>query len=458
MNARLEGARLSPEKTLVIRGQSPLQPSDEQPRPIVDGEHEDFVVPADTHNHIADPVRERSRQQRRDFKAAVYSAVQRASLDGILVVDSRENILSYNQRFIEIWGISQDLIAGKSDAVVLEAVAAKVTDPEAFVAQVKDLYAHIDGISRDEIRLKDGRTLDRYSAPVRLDDGAHVGRVWFFRDVTARRRAEEMIREDATQFRGLVEQQIAGIFIVKFDGNLAYANPRFIELLGYTPAEVIGRPFIDVIADKDKDTARKAFAEHVTAGSQTTQTFRTLMRKDGGLVDVLAHTSVASYQDRPALIGLVVDITEEKRATDLLRTSEERFRLLVEQAPDAIVLYDADADRYVNANKSAMALFGCTREELLEAGPLQFLLPDLPDEHSLRISFNEHNTQALAGRDCVFERRFRSALGREGICEIRLVRLPTVCGEGYFEPAWSTLPSAGRVSWRLRIVIEFTMP
>jgi diguanylate cyclase (GGDEF)-like protein/PAS domain S-box-containing protein len=386
-------------------------------------------VADETQNKVGDLICERERaEQQRDFNAAVYSAVQRASLDGILLVDSQDKILSYNQRFVEIWGIPPELIADKSDSRLLEAVAAQVTDREAFIAQVKELYADIDGTNRDEISLKDGRTLDRYSAPVRLDDGRYVGRVWFFRDVTAHKRAEDTIREDATQFRGLVEQQIAGIFIVTIDGTLAYVNPRFVELLGYTPAEVIGHPFIDVIADKDKDTVRKAFAEHFEAGPPTTQTFTTLTRKDGGLVDVAAHTSLASYHDKPALIGLVVDITEEKRATDLLRTSEERFRLQVEEAPDAILLYDVDSARFVNANKSATALFGCTRDEIIEGGPLQFFLSDLSDERSLPVSFDEHNARALAGLESVFERRFRNARGREGICQVTLVRLPTVGG------------------------------
>ena len=367
-------------------------------------------------------------EEQRDFNGAVYSAVQRASLDGILLVDSQQKIISYNQRFIDIWGIPPELIASKSDTRLLEVVREQVVEPEAFAAQVKALYARIDEISSDEIPLKDGRTLNRYSAPVSLDDGSYIGRVWFFRDVTESRVAKERMREDATQFRALVEQQIAGIYIVKSDGTLAYVNPRFVELLGYTPSELLGRPFIDVVADKDKAEVRNAVAEHWKVGPLTTQTVTAIKRKDGELVDVLAHASLASYQGKPALIGLLVDITAQKRATDLLRTSEERFRLLVEQAPDAIVIYDVDADRFVDANKSATALFGCSRDKLLEVGPLHFFLPDLPDEHSLGVSFEEHNKRALAGLASVFERRFRDARGSEGTCEVTLARLPTITG------------------------------
>jgi diguanylate cyclase (GGDEF)-like protein/PAS domain S-box-containing protein len=376
-------------------------------------------VPPSTHDHA---------ERERDVKAAVYSAVQRASLDGILLVDSHEKIISYNQRFVDIWKVSPQSIANNSDAAVLGAGAELVMDRDVFVARVKELYARVEETSRDEIPLKDGRTLDRYSAPIRLEDGTYVGRVWFFRDITEHKRADDKIREDASQFQALVEQQLAGIFIIRGDGILAYINPRFSALFGYTPAEVIGRPFLDVVADNDKDALRRSFAEHLEGGPPATQTVTAIKRKNGGFLNVLAHASIASYQGKPALAGILIDITERQRATDLLQASEERFRLLVEQAPDAIVLYDVDADRFVSANKSAMTLFGCSREDLLKLRPLDFFIPDAPDGHALTVSYAEHNRQALAGVECVFERRFRNTQGREGVCEVRLVRMPTVAG------------------------------
>ena len=367
-------------------------------------------------------------ERERDFGAAVYAAVQRTSLDGILLVDSQARIVSYNQRFVEIWRVSAQTIASRSDARVLEAVAAQVAGRETFVARVVALYADINGSSRDEIALLDGRILDRYSAPVRLEDGTYLGRVWFFRDITDQKQSIDRIREDASQFRGLVEQQIAGIFIITIDGTLAYINGAFSKLFGYAPAEVIGRPFLDVIADADRDRVGAAFAEHLHGRPAATQTITAIRGKDGNLVPVLAHASVASYKGQPALIGIVVDITEQRRAVDLLKASEERFRLLVEQAPDAIVLYDVDAGRFVDANQSAATLFGCSRDDLLKTGPLQFFLPEPNDGHSLNGGFEEHNRQAPAGVVSAFERRFRNAKGREGTCEVKLVRLPTVTG------------------------------
>jgi len=316
---------------------------------------------------LVQDVTERKRAEReRDLGAAVYSAVQRASLDGILLVDSQEKIISYNEQFVAIWRVPPELLASKSDALVLESVAGQVADQKSFLARVAELYAHADQTSADEILLRDGRTLDRYSAPVTLEDGSYVGRVWFFRDVTERKRAQDKIGEDACQFRALVEQQIAGIFIITIDGTLAYVNPRFTELLGYTSAEVIGRPFIDFVADRDWASLREAFAAHLRDGPPTTQNVTAIKRKDGSLVDVLAHASIASYEGKPALIGLVVDITERRQAELALRDSEERLRTVFDSVSDVILVYDIAAGAIIDANPRAFEMFGYTRDEMMK--------------------------------------------------------------------------------------------
>jgi PAS domain S-box-containing protein len=117
------------------------------------------------------------------------------------------------------------------------------------------------------------------------------------------------------------------------------------------------------------------------------------------------------------------EIEERIKAEESLRESEARFRVLVEQAPDAIVVYDMDLERFVESNSSATELFGCSQAELLQSGPQHFYLPQQPDEREVGESFVEHNEKVMQGEQVQFERAIRSAEGRELFCAVRLSKL-----------------------------------
>src|SRR6266550_2200632 len=125
--------------------------------------------------------------------SSVLKATLESTADGILVVDLDGKIVAHNRRFEEIWKLQPALIAGNSDLSgrrrLIEHVKDQLVNPELFVDGIQERYAEPQSDSFDMLNFKDGRVLERYSIPLRLD-GRSVGRVWSFRDVTARRRAE----------------------------------------------------------------------------------------------------------------------------------------------------------------------------------------------------------------------------------------------------------------------------
>jgi PAS domain S-box-containing protein len=130
---------------------------------------------------------------------AVLKAQQEAALDGILVVNEHQQVVSYNRRFCELWRIPDTLPQTGDDPDLLSFVLSQLADPQAFLSRVEYLYRHPREVSRDEIRFKDGRVFDRYSAPVLSATGEYYGRIWYFRDITDRKRVEEELREAKEQ-------------------------------------------------------------------------------------------------------------------------------------------------------------------------------------------------------------------------------------------------------------------
>jgi two-component system, sensor histidine kinase and response regulator len=107
------------------------------------------------------------------------------------------------------------------------------------------------------------------------------------------------------------------------------------------------------------------------------------------------------------------------------KVAEESFRVLVEQAPEAILVYDVARNHFVDANRNAQLLFACSREELLKSGPQHFYGPEFPNGRTLPPDMQDHIAQTLAGHEVVFDRSLHNAHGKNIICEVRLVRLPS---------------------------------
>lgn len=166
--------------------------------------------------------------------------------------------------------------------------------------------------------------------PLFDDAGKVAGLFGISRDITEHKHIEEELKAAIEQLRGLVEQAIAGIYIIQ-DGVFVYSNHRFAEIFGYASSEeMIGLNPLVIVDDKDQSLVAENTRIRTEGENPDTNFSFTALRKDGSKIIVGAHGSCATYLGRPAVIGLLQDISEKKR-------DEEKIQRYIAQLQDAFM-------------------------------------------------------------------------------------------------------------------------
>ena len=258
-------------------------------------------------SELARFIERRRREDEVRLEKALLESQSENTLDGILVVAPDGTMLSFNNRFVEMWGIPEEVVASRSDEAALRAVLDKVKDPDGFLERVCYLYDHPDEHSRDEIELVDGRIFDRYSAPLKAPDGGDLGRAWYVRDVTQERMAEQRLAESNMRYRHLAKTLQQSLL-----------PPATVEIPGieiatlYEPVgkgNLVGGDFYDVFRPREDEWA-------VVVGDVC-----------GKGVEAAAVTSLVRYTIRAiAMQGSAPEIVlRSTNAAMLMEDTDERF-------------------------------------------------------------------------------------------------------------------------------------
>ncbi|NVN95932.1 MAG: CHASE domain-containing protein [Bacteroidetes bacterium] len=142
---------------------------------------------------MVDITKRKQMEEALQSKMALLEAQKNATLDGILVINKNQKRLLINQRIIEIFNVPLNILEDENDAALLKHVVSLCKYPDDFLKKVIYLYENEEVTRRDEIELNNGIILDRYSAPVKGEDGKPFGRIWSFRDITENKLAEKEI-------------------------------------------------------------------------------------------------------------------------------------------------------------------------------------------------------------------------------------------------------------------------
>jgi PAS domain S-box-containing protein len=249
---------------------------------------------------------------------SLLSATLDSTADGILVVDREGKVSTFSRRFAEMWRIPEPILETKNNAKLLQFVLNQLDDPEQFLEKAQKLYSEPEKESFDVLRFKDGRVFERYSQPQRLGEEI-VGRVSSFRDVTGRKKAEWALHESEEKFRTLVEGTVTAVALTDLAGRLTFVNKALADLLGYSPQELLGRPFVDFLDPEDKDQLLNAFQQNASPYGKTPDVEFRVLRKDGDTRHVWTRPTKLTIRGETAgFEAIVVDITDRKRMEEKL--------------------------------------------------------------------------------------------------------------------------------------------
>ncbi|WP_271251612.1 adenylate/guanylate cyclase domain-containing protein [Pseudanabaena sp. Chao 1811] len=291
-----------------------------------------------------DELEDRVEQRTADLEELL--SLQRATLesiaDGILAVDQLGRITSYNQQFVDMFALSEDILSIPNYSLRLEFLAEQMLDSQDFMQRSQTFYSHPESESYDLLSLIDGRVLERYSRPQKL--GAQIiGRVWSFQDITARVKAEQALEEQKTYLRLIIDSIPQQIFWK--DTNLVFrgCNRNWAMYAQIdNPESVVGKTDYDLVPNPQlANTFRMHDQKIMESNIPEMHVIQKKINPDKQGQSIWLDISKLPIIDAEGktigILGVLDDITQRKLAEEALYAEQEKSeRLLLNILPKLI--------------------------------------------------------------------------------------------------------------------------
>ena len=210
----------------------------------------------------------------------------------------------------------------------------------------------------------------------------------------SRTRREHDLQESESRFRTLVEDSLAGVYVIQ-DGKIVYANRRAAEIFGYEVHEILGHDLLEVVVPEHHELVRDNIRRRVAGELQSISYEVQGLHRDGTRRDVDVLGSMTHFNDRPAIIGTVLDRTEANRTLAALHEKTRILHSILDSMGDGVAVADQSGNLY-NFNPAARRITGLgpmgrTPEQWVEAygiflpdGSAPFAPENLPLARALR--------------------------------------------------------------------------
>jgi PAS domain S-box-containing protein len=317
-------------------------------------------------------LRDTSERREAERTRALLAAIVESSDDAILGVGLDETIVSWNRGAESLFGFSSGEIIGKNSAILAT---------RGCGTQIRKCLETVwkgGVISPFEAALqsKDGRMLHASVSlsAVRNATGEMIGAAAIARDISERRRAEEILRESEANYRAIFKASRDALLIADAQtGMLVDANPAALALLGRSLEEICSLHQTEVHCLEDVSAGGAAFRRYRYESGATEHV---VLRGDGRRVPVeIAASPMRDARGRELILGIFRDLTERRRAEEAMRESEERFRVMADGCPT--VLWVTNAEGGIQFINQAFRTFCGTTYEQVEGDKWQMMLhPD----------------------------------------------------------------------------------
>jgi PAS domain S-box-containing protein len=336
--------------------------------------------------------------------------------DAIFICDSRGLILFWNRKAKELYGYTADEILGKPNSII---VPQRLRDAHQKWMQLflSGDESSVSGKTAEGIgEHKDGHEFNLEASTAILHQGNEKLAVVITRNITERKRYESELRESKEQLDKFLENSIDPIIMADGTGHVVNPNKAFLDMIGYTEEEVLGKPLYTLsvtetgvyesTAGEQVTISDDFFKENTTCIEQLLETGKIsgwqsyYMHKSHKVVPITQNLIVIC-NDRGESIGsfsIIRDLTEQRKAESELRESAERFRAIAESSLDAIITADTQS-RITFCNPAAERMFGYSAEELIGQPGNMLVAERFRDQD--RVGYKhvvQENMSRLAGR------------------------------------------------------------
>ncbi|SFU54707.1 PAS/PAC sensor hybrid histidine kinase [Nitrosospira multiformis] len=268
-----------------------------------------------------------------DESLSILRATIESTADGILVTDEYGHMLRYNERYLQMWQIQLPNLVEVREHRQLQKLSCRyLADPKQYFERIEEIYATWPAETYDLLELTDGRVFERFSK-IQYLEGLCVGRIWSFRDITARKHAEEALQESTERLRFMAEAMPQKVFTARADGAVDYFNQQWKDYTGLAPEKMQGWEWTKLIHADDVAEGVQRWQHSLNTGEPLHMECR--FRQANGtyrwhLLQAQARRDAKGYISM--WVGSNTDIDTLKRANDEKKQLLENERIARSEA------------------------------------------------------------------------------------------------------------------------------